>query len=449
MYTHRKCHHIFTLIFAILLLGCPDYPVNKGNKEVSSDENKEVSSDENKETSSGENEEVSSGSQVPSDQNEVTLKDLGAILFLGNSHTFRTGVLETMAKENGYALKAHHLGIGGNIPLGNDKYTFGPDSEIKAGANFYLGGNPTSGDHLSNFLNRQGAQLFPSGLSWVIVHDGSVYNSLTSAGAFMGLATAFGIKTACYQSWDLPRSSLYAARQLCLPLIPVGYAIPAENGKDLKYHISDGHMSNEGAYAFSIAYLHFLTDMPIDSIAGSGGLSLTGEQKTEAKQAVKNAYMRFQTESSANDGYYYDKLENFGELSMEKNCLPMEAGTVYTRQLRLGEPAIFQLPKNISGKRIQVNIGSSDESVVGDVWFYHPGEKKFVAQGYNREYQQRYVYEGKGDPWEKAGTCLLIVTRRGATRRTTGESEFAIDIAGIEEDISVPVTFSIRASFVP
>lgn len=449
MYTHRKCHHIFTLIFAILLLGCPDYPVNKGNKEVSSDENKEVSSDENKETSSGENEEVSSGSQVSPNQNEVALKDLGAILFLGNSHTHDTEVLETMAKENGYALKAHHLKTGGHVPLGNDKYTFGPDSEIKAGANAYLGEDPTSGDHLSNFLNRQGAQLFPSGLSWIIVHDGSVYNSLTSAGAFMGLAAAFGIKTACYQSWDLPRSSLYAARQLCLPLIPVGYAIRAGNGKGLQYKDSTGHMNKEGAYAFSIAYLHFLTDMPIDSITGSGGLSLTEERKTEAKQAVKNAYARFQTESSANDGYYYDKLENFGELSMKKNCPPMEAGKEYTRQLRLGEPAIFRLPKNISGKRIQVNINSSGESVVGDVWFYHPGEKRFVAQGYNREYQQRYVYEGKGDPWEKAGTCLLIVTRRGATRSTMGEWELGVGIARIEEDVSASVPFSITASFVP
>ncbi|MCM1321876.1 MAG: hypothetical protein NC041_09450 [Bacteroides sp.] len=362
------------------------------------------------------------------------LNDLGTVLFMGNSHTFRTDILNTLAKQNGYLLDAQHIYTGGNVPLGNDKWTNQNKYTVELFTSISVNELTAneSKSHLRNFMSELCPDLLPEGLSWIIVHDGSVPNSLTCAGTFMGLAAAFGTKTACYESWDaiVKEQSNYAAEKFNMPLIPVGTAIPYEDPFDplkLKYHVGDGHMSDQGAYVFAAMFLHFFSGIAVDDIKGDASLSLSDEQINEAKNRIKDALNKKPFDGKQ---YYYDKLsvENF----FEKNKQPadLEAGKTKTAALDIGQFAVFALPKGSAGKKILAAVSGKTADIAGDMWFYNPKEKKFAAQGLN-EYETDCVYTGVGADWEISGDCVLILTRRGIT-------ENADEIAG-RESLGVPL----------
>lgn len=411
-------------------------------------------------------------------------KNLGSIFFFGNSHTFNTSNLETMIKENGYDAKIYHIHTGGNVPLGND-YCINSKKDI---LNLLCGAiyacsedgyrkNIFGRDHLSNLLNQEKdikdnvAKYFPEDVSWVIVHDGSVHNSLTSAGAFMGLASAFGAKTACYQSWDLKEYSVYAAKQFHLPMIPVGGTIhhPAATINthmvNAEYQLNDGHMNNKGKYIYCVLFTHFFTGLPIDEIKGNGGLPttaptagdktyLTDENKKEMKELMKNTLAATDKIFSGNKPYY-EYVKNFDAFSL---CESIEDSKECVVELQLSQPAIFNLPKGDNGKKIKVEVKSDKNTVVPDIWFYDTAEKKLIAQSTNTEYLQNYTFTGNGDNWETDGSKVLIVTRRGKTIQSgdvkVSKEDYTIEPdewglnSIIDEAIDETVHFTITVSFV-
>lgn len=411
-------------------------------------------------------------------------KDLGSIFFLGNSHTYNTSNLETMLKENGYKAKIYHIHTGGNVPLGND-YCMNNDEmrlDIVLGSfalsnkNQYMG-NIFNRNHLSNLLEQKqyiqgsnsAAEFFPEDVSWIVVHDGSVYSSLTSAGAFMGLASAFGAKTACYQSWDLKGYSIYASKKFHLPMIPVGGVIhypgvKLNNNNNPEYQINDGHMNNHGKYIYCVLFTHFFTRLPIDEIKGDGGLPikeltgvsdktyLTEENKKQMKELIKNVLAETD-KIFADNKPYYECVKNFDTFS---NCKSIEESKECTVQLQLGQPAIFNIPKGKSGKKLKVEVKSTKNTIIPDIWFYDAAEKKLTAQSTNTEYVQNYTFTGAGEAWETDGSKTLIVTRRGKTTRAGSinnscdgidENAFSPDSV-IDESVDETVDFTVTVSFV-
>lgn len=409
----------------------------------------------------------------------LSKNNLGSIFFFGNSHTWNTSNLETMLKENEYEAKIYHIHTGGWIPLGNDNYITEVNKMIEY--------NVVQGcdDHLSHLLSRKttpsDGKFFPEDLSWIIVHDGTVLNSLTSAGAFMGLASAFGAKTACYQSWDYKEQSAYAAKKFHLPMIPVGGVIRYPEAKmtgintNLEYQLDDGHMNNMGKYVYCVLFTHFFTGLPIDEIKGNGGLPtkapedkkerdqtyLTEENKTEMKKLMKRIVA--DTDKVFKDTKpYYECVKGFEDFS---KCKSMEDSKEYTAKLQLSQPAIFSLPKGKNNKKIKVEVKSSNSSIIPDIWFYDTAEKKLINQGTNINYLQNYTFTGKGESWETDGSKVLIVTRRGKTTRGVGALDKNFDIFGdvceikdfgltmymnsvIEESVDQAVDFTIKVSFI-
>lgn len=391
----------------------------------------------------------------------LSKNNLGSIFFFGNSHTWNTSNLETMLKENEYEAKIYHIHTGGNIPLGND---------CSLGNMF-----GHTNDHLSHLLSRKttpsDGKFFPEDLSWIVVHDGSVYNSLTSAGAFMGLASAFGAKTACYQSWDLKEQSAYAAKKFHLPMIPVGgviHSLEAKmTGNNSEYQVSDGHMNNMGKYIYCVLFTHFFTGLSIDEIKGNGGLPtkapedkkerdqtyLTEENKTEMKKLMKRIVA--DTNKVFKDiKPYYECVKDFDDFSKFSDRESMEETKEYIAKLQLSQPAIFSLPKGKNNKKIKVEVKSSNSSIIPDIWFYDTAEKKLINQGTNINYLQNYTFTGKGESWETDGSKVLIVTRRGKTTKT-GELDKNFNIFGndgmnsvIEESVDQAVDFTIKVSFI-
>lgn len=409
--------------------------------------------------------------------------NLGSIFFFGNSHTWNTPNLETMLKENGYEAKIYHIRTGGHVPLGNDCYTNKNKNVLERIYCGYGNGNGEkyyknqvfNREHLSNLLEQEkyinrkkdfsgeneDIKFFPEDLSWIIVHNGSVQNSLTSAGAFMGLASAFGAKTACYQSWDLKEQSAYAAKKFHLPIIPVGIAISYDDTYDpetgsyiSKYRLNDGHMNDMGKYIYCVLFTHFFTGLSIDEIKGNGGLpteALTEGNKIEMKKLMKEIVA--DTDKFFKDTKpYYECVKGFEDFSKLES---MEETKEYTAKLQLSQPAIFSLPKGKNNKKIKVEVKSSNSSIIPDIWFYDTAEKKLINQGTNINYLQNYTFTGKGESWETDGSKVLIVTRRGKTNqggelRDNCEMHLEADggDAAIEETIDQAVDFTIKVSFV-
>lgn len=456
----------------LLLIGCLE-PESSGSKEIESD---------------------------PPKENEKTLvnkpifakNNLGSIFFFGNSHTWNTVNLEKMLNENGYEAKIYHIHTGGYVPLGNDWYTnmdgstangmflftlYGDDSKVAKeryrkevfNRSHLLNLSVNDKDQIFRDNEKEKIGFFPDDTSWIIVHDGTVFNSLTSAGAFMGLASAFGAKTACYQSWDLNNYSVYAAKKFHLPMIPVGGVIlsPEVEIAKTKYQMSDGHMNNMGKYMYCVLFTHFFTGLPIDEIKGNAGLPttlsedkavtdktfLTEQNKTEMKNLMKRV-VKETDDSFKNVKPYYECVKDFDKFSQ---CKLMEESKEYVATLQLSQPAIFNLPKGTAGKKIKVEVKSNKDIAVPDIWFYNAAEKKLTAQGTNTECLRNYTFIGNGDSWETDGSKALIITRRGKTMR--GGDNFSDDFDDIiydangmcsiiEESIDETVDFTIKVSFV-
>lgn len=447
-------------------------------------ENADSNEKEEPKTEGGESTETPKEEKKPLvDKPVLGEKNLGSIFFFGNSHTFNTSNLETMIKENGYDAKIYHIHTGGNVPLGNDYYINSNKtmlsllcSSVYACSEDRYRENIFNRNHLSSLLtqekdikeNNSGAKYFPEDVSWIIVHDGSVHNSLTSAGAFMGLASAFGAKTACYQSWDLKAYSIYAAKQFHLPVIPVGGTIHHSGAKinsdmvNAEYQLNDGHMNNKGKYIYCVLFTHFFTGLPIDEIKGNGGLPataptagdktyLTDENKKEMKELMKNTLAATDKIFAGNEPYY-KYVKNFDAFS---KCESIEDSKECIAELQLSQPAIFSLPKAENGKKITVEVKSDKDTIIPDIWFYDTAEKKLVAQSTNTEYVQNYTFTGNGDSWETDGSKVLIVTRRGKTTKgcdldenyNATEDEWGFS-SMINETIDETVHFTITVSFV-
>ena len=442
------------LLVLLMLLACVE-PSVKDNIEKQENDKKV----QNQPKQNDENNQNEQGKQ---NDNESKNKNLGSIFFFGNSHTFNTVNLETMIKENGYEAKIYHIHTGGNIPLGNDNY-------INELDNLYgLGLVQGKNDHLSHLLSRKSTpetNFFPEDLSWIVIHDGTVINSLTSAGAFMGLASAFGAKTACYQSWDLKEQSAYAAKKFQLPMIPVGGVIhhpDAELTKDacptnLEYQISDGHMNNKGKYIYCVLFTHFFTGLSIDEIQGVGNLSdLTEENKKEMKELMKSV-IKNNDEIFKDIKPYYECVKDFDSFKIDKACKSIEIAKEYSVTLQLSQPAVFKLPESNNGKKLKVEVKSNKENIIPDIWFYDAKDRKLTAQSTNTGYLQNYTFTGKGENWETDGSKTLIVTRRGKTTKGGDVDSKTFDIEKdeyfamnsiIEESVSESVDFKITVSFV-
>lgn len=424
--------------------------------------------------------------------------NLGSIFFFGNSHTWNTPNLETMLKENGYEAKIYHIHTGGNVPLGNDYYINKDKSRVENACNIYgcdesyYTNQIFNRNHLSNLLeqekdisgNELNTKFFPDDLSWIIIHDGSVYSSLTSAGAFMGLASSFGAKTACYQSWDLfvKDESIYASKKFHLPMIPVGGAIrsPEDQLKPVQvngspnyiseYQLDDGHMNNMGKYMYCVLFTHFFTGLPIDEIMGNGDLPtkapedkkgrdqtyLTEENKTEMKERMKRIIA--ETDEIFKDiRPYYECVKGFDDFSKFSDRKTMKEAKEYIVPLQLSQPVIFSLPKGENNKKIKVEVKSNNSSIIPDIWLYDTEKKQLTAQSANTGYLQNYTFTGKGESWETDGSKVLIVTRRGKTNqggelneRNNYEVPLGTDglDATIEESVDQAVDFTIKVSFV-
>lgn len=493
-----KKNNWYLLVFLLLLVGClePDVSdsVKSQNKDAQAEQKQdEQRNDDNHESGQNQDGDNQNNDNQDEENDEPKSKNLGSIFFLGNSHTFNTTNLEAMIKENGYEAKIYHINTGGNIPLGNDWYGNNNESAIDSllytlyGAEIDYFDNPEkykecyrrnifSRSHLSNLLTNDKEQAFRNGkkeeidfftkdLSWIVVHDGSVYNSLTSAGAFMGLAASFGAKVACYQSWDLNLKdySVYAAKKFQLPMIPVGGVIHYPGVKlDLngnsEYQVSDGHMNNNGKYIYCVLFTHFFTGLSIDAIQGNGNLSgLTEDDKKEMKELMKRI-VRETDESFKNIKPYYECVKDFDSFKIDKACKSIEVEKEYSATLQLSQPAVFKLPEGKNGKKLKVEVKSNKENIIPDIWFYEAKDKKLTAQSTNTGYLQNYIFMGKGENWETDGSKTLIITRRGKT--TCGGDRFSADFSNliyaeyggmnsiIEESVDGTVDFKITVSFV-
>ncbi|MBQ1998719.1 MAG: hypothetical protein II220_04460, partial [Spirochaetales bacterium] len=363
----------YLCVLLMLFVGCLN-PDEKDFDDVGETDKKEQSqpkqNDKNNESEQeGRSIQNDGESQEVQNDNEPKNKNLGSIFFFGNSHTFNTANLETMIKENGYEAKIYHVNTGGTIPLGNDNFTNN------------IGLAQGTDDHLSHLLSRVSlnkitpeVKLFPEDLSWIVVHDGTIHNSLTSAGAFMGLASAFGAKTACYQSWDLKEQSAYAAKKFQLPMIPVGGVIHYPEVKlinnNSEYQVADGHMNNKGKYIYCVLFTHFFTGLSIDEIQGNGNLSdLTEENKKEMKELMKKILT--DTDKIFKDiKPYYECVKDFDSFKIDKACKSIEVAKEYSMTLQLSQPAIFKLPEGQNGKKLKVEVKSNNENIVPDIWFY-------------------------------------------------------------------------------
>ena len=451
----------YLCVLLMLFVGCLN-PDEKDFDDVGETDKKEQSqpkqNDKNNESEQeGRSIQNDGESQEVQNDNEPKNKNLGSIFFFGNSHTFNTANLETMIKENGYEAKIYHVNTGGTIPLGNDNFTNN------------IGLAQGTDDHLSHLLSRVSlnkitpeVKLFPEDLSWIVVHDGTIHNSLTSAGAFMGLASAFGAKTACYQSWDLKEQSAYAAKKFQLPMIPVGGVIHYPEVKlinnNSEYQVADGHMNNKGKYIYCVLFTHFFTGLSIDAIQGNGNLSgLTEDDKKEMKELMKRI-VRETDESFKNIKPYYECVKDFDSFKIDKACKSIEVEKEYSATLQLSQPAVFKLPEGKNGKKLKVEVKSNKENIIPDIWFYEAKDKKLTAQSTNTGYLQNYIFMGKGENWETDGSKTLIITRRGKT--TCGGDRFSADFSNliyaeyggmnsiIEESVDGTVDFKITVSFV-
>ena len=449
----------YLCVLLMLFVGCLN-PDEKDFDDVGETDKKEQSqpkqNDKNNESEQeGRSIQNDGESQEVQNDNEPKNKNLGSIFFFGNSHTFNTANLETMIKENGYEAKIYHVNTGGTIPLGNDNFTNN------------IGLAQGTDDHLSHLLSRVSlnkitpeVKLFPEDLSWIVVHDGTIHNSLTSAGAFMGLASAFGAKTACYQSWDLKEQSAYAAKKFQLPMIPVGGVIHYPEVKlinnNSEYQVADGHMNNKGKYIYCVLFTHFFTGLSIDEIQGNGNLSdLTEENKKEMKELMKKILT--DTDKIFKDiKPYYECVKDFDSFKIDKACKSIEVAKEYSETLQLSQSAIFKLPESKNGKKLKVEVKSNKENIIPDIWFYDAKDKKLTAQSTNNGYQQNYTFTGKGENWETDGSKTLIITRRGKTTKGGNIDDKTFEVEAedfgmttvIEESVAETVDFKITVSFV-
>lgn len=465
----------YLCILLLLLISCQDLDGNGSEKVEQTDKKEQTQPEQNdKNNQNGQDNQNGNENEDEEDDEEPKNKNLGSIFFFGNSHTYNTANLETMIKENGYEAKIYHIHTGGNIPLGNDNYI----NEY----NDLLGGGVVQGknDHLSNLLSRKSTpetNLFPEDLSWIVVHDGTIINSLTSAGAFMGLASSLGAKVACYQSWDLKEQSAYAAKKFQLPMIPVGGVIhhpDAELTKDatptnLEYQVSDGHMNNKGKYIYCVLFTHFFTGLSIDEIQGNAGLPkeaakdekiedktyLTEENKKEMKELMKKIVT--DTDKIFKDiKPYYECVKDFDSFKIDKACKSIEVAKEYSETLQLSQSAVFKLPESKNGKKLKVEVKSNKENIIPDIWFYDAKDKKLTAQSTNNGYQQNYTFTGKGENWETDGSKTLIITRRGKTTKGGNIDDKTFEVEDedfgmttvIEESVAETVDFKITVSFV-
>ena len=457
----------YLCILLLLLISCQDLDGNGSEKVEQTDKKEQTQPEQNdKNNQNGQDNQNGNENEDEEDDEEPKNKNLGSIFFFGNSHTFNTANLETMIKENGYEAKIYHIHTGGNIPLGNDNYINEVDKLYSLG--LVQGRN----DHLSNLLSRKSTpetNLFPEDLSWIVVHDGTIINSLTSAGAFMGLASSLGAKVACYQSWDLKEQSAYAAKKFQLPMIPVGGVIhypevKLDSNGNSEYQVSDGHMNNKGKYIYCVLFTHFFTGLSIDEIQGTGSLSgLTEENKKEMKDLMKKIVT--DTDKIFKDiKPYYECVKDFGNFKINKACKSIEPTKEYIVTLQLSQPAVFKLPESKNGKKLKVEVKSNKENIIPDIWFYDTKDKKLTAQSTNTGYLQNYIFTGKGENWETDGSKILIVTRRGKTTKGGVElddnfnvlnensiEDFLVSFAQnsvIEESVNETVDFKITVSFV-
>lgn len=451
----------YLCILLLLLISCQDLDGNGSEKVEQTDKKEQTQPEQNdKNNQNGQDNQNGNENEDEEDDNEPKNKNLGSIFFFGNSHTFNTANLETMIKENGYEAKIYHIHTGGTIPLGNDNFTNN------------IGLAQGTDDHLSHLLSRVSlnkitpeVKLFPEDLSWIVVHDGTIINSLTSAGAFMGLASSLGAKVACYQSWDLKEQSAYAAKKFQLPMIPVGGVIhhpDAELTKDatptnLEYQVSDGHMNNKGKYIYCVLFTHFFTGLSIDEIQGTGSLSgLTEENKKEMKELMKKIVT--DTDKIFKDiKPYYECVKDFGNFKIDKACKSIEPAKEYTVTLQLSQPAVFKLPESKNDKKLKVEVKSNKENIIPDIWFYDAKDKKLTEQSTNTGYLQNYTFTGKGENWETDGSKMLIITRRGKTTKGGNIDDKTFEVEAddfgfgmttiIEESVDETVDFKITVSF--
>lgn len=451
----------YLCILLLLLISCQDLDGNGSEKVEQTDKKEQTQPEQNdKNNQNGQDNQNGNENEDEEDDNEPKNKNLGSIFFFGNSHTFNTANLETMIKENGYEAKIYHIHTGGTIPLGNDNFTNN------------IGLAQGTDDHLSHLLSRVSlnkitpeVKLFPEDLSWIVVHDGTIINSLTSAGAFMGLASSLGAKVACYQSWDLKEQSAYAAKKFQLPMIPVGGVIhhpDAELTKDatptnLEYQVSDGHMNNKGKYIYCVLFTHFFTGLSIDEIQGTGSLSgLTEENKKEMKELMKKIVT--DTDKIFKDiKPYYECVKDFANFKIDKACKSIEPAKEYTVTLQLSQPAVFKLPESKNDKKLKVEVKSNKENIIPDIWFYDVKDKKLTEQSTNTGYLQNYTFTGKGENWETDGSKMLIITRRGKTTKGGNIDDKTFDVEAddfgfgmttiIEESVDETVDFKITVSF--
>lgn len=492
----------YLCILLLLLISCQDLDGNGSEKVEQTDKKEQTQPEQNdKNNQNGQDNQNGNENEDEEDDEEPKNKNLGSIFFFGNSHTFNTANLETMIKENGYEAKIYHIHTGGNIPLGNDWYGNNNESTINTllyvlyGEEIDYFDNPEkykeryrknvfSRNHLSNLLTNDKQQIFRNDkkeeidfftkdLSWIVVHDGSVYNSLTSAGAFMGLASSLGAKVACYQSWDLKEQSAYAAKKFQLPMIPVGGVIrypevKLDSNGNSEYQVSDGHMNNKGKYIYCVLFTHFFTGLSIDEIKGNAGLPkeapkdekikdktyLTEENKKEMKELMKKIVT--DTDKIFKDiKPYYECVKDFGNFKIDKACKSIEPAKEYTVTLQLSQPAVFKLPESKNDKKLKVEVKSNKENIIPDIWFYDAKDKKLTEQSTNTGYLQNYTFMGEGKNWETDGSKMLIITRRGKTTKggniNNETFEVRVDDSGfdtvIEESVNETVDFKITVSF--
>lgn len=466
----------YLCILLLLLISCQDLDGNGSEKVEQTDKKEQTQPEQNdKSNQNGQDNQNGNENEDEEDNEEPKNKNLGSIFFFGNSHTYNTANLETMIKENGYEAKIYHVNTGGKVPLGNDYYFNSIKNVYDMGISLatmsleyendalYMK-NSFEREHLSTLLSTKSTpeiKIFPEDLSWVVVHDGSVYNSLTSAGAFMGLASSLGTKVACYQSWDLKEQSAYAAKKFQLPMIPVGNVIHHPDAKirgnnNSEYQLDDGHMNDNGKYIYCVLFTHFFTGLSIDEIQGNGNLSgLTEENKKEMKELMKKIVT--DTDKIFKDiKPYYECVKDFDSFKIDKACKSIEVAKEYSETLQLSQPAVFKLPESKNGKKLKVEVKSNKENIIPDIWFYDAKDKKLTAQSTNTGYQQNYTFTGKGEIWETDGSKILIVTRRGKTAGC-GEINKDFDIIPnedslinsiIEESVDGTVDFKITVSFV-
>lgn len=472
----------YLLVFLLLLVGCLEPDVSDSAKSQNKDTQVEQKQEEEKnDDKNGQNNDNHENDQNQGEDNqdeegeEPKNKNLGSIFFFGNSHTFNTVNLETMIKENGYEAKIYHIHTGGKVPLGNDYYFNSIKNMYDMGislATISLGyendalymKNSFEREHLSTLLSIKSTpeiKIFPEDLSWVVVHDGTIPNSLTSTGTFMGLASSLGAKVACYQSWDLKEQSAYAAKKFQLPMIPVGNVIHHPDAKirgnnNSEYQKDDGHMNDNGKYIYCVLFTHFFTGLSIDEIQGNGNLSgLTEDDKKEMKELMKKIVT--DTDKIFKDiKPYYECVKDFDSFKIDKSCKSIEVAKEYSATLQLSQPAVFKLPESKNGKKLKVEVKSNKGNIIPDIWFYDAKDKKLTEQSTNTGYLQNYTFTGKGENWETDGSKILIVTRRGKTAGC-GEINKDFDIIPnkdslinsiIEESVDGTVDFKITVSFV-